>query len=269
MTRFEIPQPTEPSKLFTETRWLLSQLAWYLSEKILKVEPLSEESLANLQKIDDLLAEKSGIFYMNHVHEADVAAVAMALKHLRNARNLLGPAGLKHFDVERDKRAAYFYRMMRHLHVTFLPVLQHNDKERSIYTPDEIALISNQLRVLSQEALSSPGNIVGYTPEGTRNSDNVLTRARNGIGRNEQYHKPDETFYVPVALLYPPHTQKIEMSVGSPFFLPEILDLEALPEGTSLENAKQRADSITDALMRTLAALLPEENRGYYRTTNE
>lgn len=269
MSRFEIPQPTEPSKFFTESRWFFSQLAWFISEKILNIDEISEESIKNLQRADTLLASKSGIFYMNHVQEADVATIALALKHLRNAKNLMGPAGLKHFDVDRDKKAAYFYKVLRHLHVTFLPVLQHNDKEKNKYSPDEIALISNQLRVLSEEALSSPGNILGYTPEGTRNANNVLTKARNGLGRNEQYHAPDETFYMPVTLLYPPHTKKTQIHFGAPFFLPEILDLDALSQATTIETAKERADAITEALMYRLATLLPQENQGYYRITSE
>jgi len=269
LSRFEIQSPSEPSRLAIETRWLLAQMAWFLAENLLRIEPLSAESIENLKKADELLTTHSAVFYMNHVRKADISAVAMVLKYLRRTKNGIIPAGLTHFDVERDKVSGYFYRAVRPLHVSFLPVLQDSDTQKNIYTPDEIAMISNQLRVLSQEAITSPGNIIAYTPEGTRHSDNILRQAKTGIGRNEQYHGPFDTFYLPVTQLYPPYSKRIRTTVGAPFFLPDILDLDALPVGVTLEKAKKRARIITDALMYALAEQLPEENRGYYHTTTE
>lgn len=264
MPRFEIKQPTEPTERFVKVRWYLSQVAWFLTEKLLSVEELTEESLANIQKANELLKDHSAVFYMNHVKYEDVMAVGLALKHLTNSKNLLGPAGLKHFDKDRDRVSAEFYRFMRHLHVVFLPILQRSDRESNRYTPEEIALISNQLRVLSEQALANPGNVLGITPEGTRHEDNILRPAFPGIGYYEQYHSPTETFYLPFALQYPPHADKRTIHIGQPQFLPEILDLNQLPGGETPEKQKERANMLTKAHMLRLAQLLPPHLRGAY-----
>lgn len=265
MARFEIKPPKEPSERFTTMRWYLAQVAWFITEKSLRVAELSESSLENIRTANELLENHSAVFYMNHVKYEDVMAIGLALKHLTNAKNLYGPAGLKHFDKDRDRLSAEFYRYMRHLHIVFLPVLQKNDREGGRYTADEIALISNQLRVLSEEALSTPGNVLGITPEGTRYEDNILRNAYPGIGFYEQYHQPSETFYLPFALQYPPHTKNRTIHIGKPQFLPEILDLTALPEGDDLETQKKRAKQLTQAHMVRLAQLLPPHLRGAYK----
>lgn len=268
-TKLEIPQPSEPSKLFTESRWLFAQLAWFITEKALKIETLSDESVANLKRTNELLKDHSAVVYMNHVKKEDVLVIPLLVTYLRNAKNLMGPAGLKHFDYDRDKEAARFYAFLRHLHILTLPVLQKSDTEKERYSPEEIALISNQLRVLSEEAMGTAGNVYGITPEETRNRSNNLQVARTGIGRMEQYHEPTDTIYVPMALLYPPLTKKTIVNIGEPKFLPEILDLNKLPGRETLEESKKRAKMITTAHMYRLAALLPPENQGYYSLTTK
>lgn len=67
-----------------------------------------------------------------------------------------------------------------------------------------------------------------------------------------------------MALLYPPLTKKTVVSIGEPKLIPEILDLNELPDKETLEKSKERAKIITAAHMYRLAALLPPENQGYY-----
>ena len=134
------------------------------------------------------------------------------------------------------------------------------------YSPEEIAFMSTQLRELSSLLMGNAHTIYGITPEGTRNEDGILTKARTGLGRLEQYHTPSETFYLPVGLIYPPHAEKNTIEVGKPILLPDSIDFSTLPLPNSTEDARHRAEMITDELMRYLAQLLPEESRGYYGT---
>ena len=177
---------------------------------------------------------------------------------------MFGPAGLKHFDKDRDRYAALAFKLIQYLHIYALPVFQHNDEMRKLYSEEELAFMSNQLRELSQQFIGNPHVLYGITPEGTRIPEGNLALARTGLGRLDQFHNPDEAFYLPAGLIYPPHAKNNTIEVGKPVLLPEIIDFSKLPTPDTIKNSKARAKIITTELMYYLAQLLPKTSRGYY-----
>ncbi len=257
--------PTEPSSTFLALRFYLAQLTWLLTEKAFNVEKIDTASKENIAEANELLDTHSLVVYANHRAKKDaLLAISLVLKYLPNAHNYIGPAGLKHFDISRDKASAIAFKLVRFLHVYALPVFQHNDKEKARYSSEELAFITTQLTLLSQQLLGQPHMVYGITPEGTRNKDGVLTQARTGIGRLEQYHTPEETYYMPIGLIYPPHAQKNTIVVGKPILLPEVVDFSRLPNPELEANSRQRARTITDNLMHYLAKQLPVPMQGFY-----
>jgi 1-acyl-sn-glycerol-3-phosphate acyltransferase len=98
------------------------------------------------------------------------------------------------------------------------------------------------------------GNPLGYFPEGTRSRDRKLHRAHPGIAF---LAKRSGAPILPVGLSGTPEAKlfrsNIRVTVGEPFQL-SALGLHA--------NATEQ--EVADAIMRRVAALLPEEMRGYY-----
>jgi 1-acyl-sn-glycerol-3-phosphate acyltransferase len=98
------------------------------------------------------------------------------------------------------------------------------------------------------------GNPLAFFPEGTRSRDHKLHRARPGIAF---LARKSGAPILPVGLTGTPGAKpfrsKIHVNVGDPFLLG---DLGLAPDASEQEAA--------DAIMRRVAALLPEAMRGYY-----
>ena len=98
------------------------------------------------------------------------------------------------------------------------------------------------------------GNPLGFFPEGTRSRERKLGRAHPGIAflalRSDAPILPVGVTGTPDAKLF---RSAIRVRVGEPFRASE------LPE-----TATRDEQAIADAIMRRVAALLPEEMRGYY-----
>lgn len=98
------------------------------------------------------------------------------------------------------------------------------------------------------------GNVLGYFPEGTRSREHRLRRAHPGIGF---LAVRSGVPVVPVAVTGTPEARpfrsSIVVTIGEPF---RASQLE--PPGPLSEQA------VADAIMRSIAALLPPEKRGAY-----
>ena len=73
----------------------------------------SSESEQNLNQLNEILAENSAVFYLNHTSKMDaVLAIFMIFSQLPNATRLLGPAGMRHYDWRRDPSSALLLRLL-------------------------------------------------------------------------------------------------------------------------------------------------------------
>jgi len=110
--------------------------------------------------------------------------------------------------------------------------------------------------------LLAAGEPIGFFPEGHRSRDGVLQRGRDGAALLAM--RADVPL-LPVAItgsgrIFPngthlPHRSRVTVRIGAPFSLPH------QPQGR-LERAELAAG--TDRIMREIAALLPDSQRGPY-----
>lgn len=217
----------------------------------------SEESQTNLDRLDRMLETNSAVVYANHTSIKDVpVAISMVLSQLPNAKRILGPAGMNHYDLKRDPLAASAFRLLKLLNIQILPVVQVDDD--TDYGEDQKIMIKN-LKSNTEDAIRQPGSVVGIFPEGTRNgTDGTLQRAKRGIGHLEKYGP--ETFYLPVAIMHQKFTNQPEVIVDEPMQLGDIIPLDyELPL-----NLKEKAQVIADIHMKRLANLMPNHMRGVY-----
>lgn len=262
---------TEPSQKFLRFRDRLASIVWSVLERLNHHEFLDEESKANLEAANEFLKTGALVVYVNHQRIVDAPiAISLALEHLPNATNYLGPAGMKHFDIKRDPGSALLLRVLRVLHVYAVPVIQHNDTRIAQYSPGAKATMAQILRELASEMLGQPGIVYGIAPEGTRNKSGRLSEGRFGLGRLRHLHQPDTVGYLPIAIVYlekdvaENETQSLQIKVGRMVFLNDLVDPSQLPEGDDSDTAKLGDKIVTDALMLKLAQLLPPKMRGYY-----
>jgi 1-acyl-sn-glycerol-3-phosphate acyltransferase len=108
------------------------------------------------------------------------------------------------------------------------------------------------------------GEVLVITPEGTRSKVGYLIEGKPGVSylaaKMEYPILPvgisgsfDEIFFAQLKRLHRPH---VIVQIGPTFTLP------SLPKGSQARDKALKAD--TDEIMCRIAALLPEENRGFY-----
>jgi 1-acyl-sn-glycerol-3-phosphate acyltransferase len=98
------------------------------------------------------------------------------------------------------------------------------------------------------------GNPLGFFPEGTRSRDGTLHRAQPGIAfLAAKADAPILPVGVTGTATARPFRSDIRVRVGEPFHVRDL----GLPAGTSEQE-------VADAIMRKVAALLPETMRGVY-----
>lgn len=185
--------------------------AWNSLRNKLGLE-FSQDSQTNLVQLNKILLTNPAVVYINHTSKLDApVAVLMVLSQLPNAVNILGPAGMKHYDWRRDPISAGFLRLLKYVNIRALPVVQVDDKVD--YGERQRRMIENLKR--ETEIIKQPGSVYGITPEGTRNKkDGSLLRANRGIGYLEQYGP--EIFYLPAAIMYRKQTSAPRIIVGEP-----------------------------------------------------
>lgn len=240
-------------------RALIPEIIWNKISESQGFEPLSEESLHNLALANEILKKEAIVVYANHTSMKDAPVViALVLSHLTNAKNFLGPAGMKHYDFSRDPKNAILLRALRLLKIQAVPVVQHDDLEQY---PQHIqrAMIKN-LIVKTRHLLRKPRSVYGIAPEGTRNKLGTLLPGRPGIGKLAKM-APNDIKYLPIAIIYKEFSEKPQVVVGRPESLGSLLSTfdVYLPR-----DEKHRSQKITDLLMYNLSLLMPKELRGYY-----
>lgn len=269
-------RPKEPSERFLRIREKVANFAWSIMERKYPNGFLDQESQTNLAEANEFLKTGSLVLYPNHQRIIDTPiAISLALKNLSEAKNFLGPAGMKHFDINRDPVMAVLLRALKLLHVYAVPVVQHNEANANQYQASDKAMMAAVLRELAEEMLGTPGNVYGIAPEGTRHESGKLAEGRFGLGRLRHLHQPDKVGYLPIAIIYPEkdaagnETRSFQIKVGRMVFWDDLVDSSQLPEGDDSNTAKFRDKIVTDALMQQLAQLLPPEMRGYYSEEEE
>jgi hypothetical protein len=228
----------------------------------------SASSQQNLTDANQLLKESSLVAYLNHSTQKEdvIISVVLAFNYLTNAKRIIGPAAMRHYDLFRDPKHAIPLRMLKPLGIEFFPIVQplEIDKNAGVYNDERTQKMSNKLKEATMEAVRNPGSIFGITPEGTRNDNGALINARRGIGYLESYDPDHSLYYLPVALVLPSFSNNPKIEVGKALKLNEIIpDLKELPD-----NPKIRAQFLTDIHMQRLARMLPEEMRGVYSSDN-
>ncbi|MEO8463302.1 MAG: (d)CMP kinase [Chloroflexota bacterium] len=125
------------------------------------------------------------------------------------------------------------------------------------------------------------GHILAVFPEGTRSPDGRLQRAKDGVAvlamRSNAVVVPiglaDSNHLWPRGHKFPVHTPRVTVRIGEPFNLAEALaaaagatrDPESQPRGGSASASRRQANTAgTDLIMRRIADLLPERQRGAY-----
>jgi len=185
----------------------IAEKIWEIISEKHEFAPLSQESLVNLGIANELLKKEAIIVYLNHSSEDDASvAIALALSHLTNAVRFMGPAGMKHYDLKRDKKNGILLRSLRLLNIHVIPVVQHDDLDN--YSESKRNRMLKRLKKKSKSLLSKKGGIYGISPEGTRNQEDFkLLPARPGIGKVGKY-APKNICYLPIAIVYKNQSDK-------------------------------------------------------------
>lgn len=229
---------------------------WQLS-KAVRLEVNDPDK--NLETAKNHLKTGSILLYANHFSTLDTTVLARFLDENLSLNDLSILAGRKHFDPQRGISSRIKNSVIQGFAETkgfeILQVVQNY--ELDLYQ-DSRQFNLNSLKK-AVKALNAKGQILAISPEGTRSRTGGLLKAEDGIdilfklGRNK-------ALALPIAMhpykIVPPFT-KTAIEVGFPFSYQEIeIEKESYPEL-----------SITDLMMRRLAILLPQENRGYYNKT--
>lgn len=228
----------------------------------------SEESRQNLLAANELLRQNSVVVYLNHTAMMEDVAllVSMVLTYLTNAKRIIGPVAMKHYDPARDPINATLLRSLKVLGIETFPIVQpvDIDKHATVYSDRKIQRMRENLKIVTANAVRNPGTVFGITPEGTRSNDGKLLPAKKGIGYLESYDANDTLHYLPVALALEKYFNHPKIEVGLPLRLGEMnLEKSILPE-----DPKERAQFLVDVHMQRLVGMLPQEMKGVYNREN-
>lgn len=234
---------------------------WSAFESSLGFEVSSDSSEYISQANTHLRDAAVGVF-VNHQRIADTPiAISFLLAHLPSAGDMMGPAGMKHFDFKRDPFSAAVFRMLPPIGIRPVPVVQDGDSQN--YSERERQDMLDRLKAKASAAIVSPGGIYGIAPEGTRSHDGTLQSSKRGLGYLPGYDPEGRLLYVPVGIIYKNEhlgTEQNEIRVGEPFRFTQLgLNTNQLPE-----DKKNRAQLIANTMMYRLAEILPETMRGEY-----
>jgi 1-acyl-sn-glycerol-3-phosphate acyltransferase len=122
------------------------------------------------------------------------------------------------------------------------------------------------------------GNILAVFPEGTRSPDGRLQQAKDGVAvlavRSGATIVPigvgNSDLLWPKGRFLPRRTSRVTVRIGTPFTLAEALPppagdgVDADAGGSTGASRKRANAAATDLIMRRIAALLPERQRGAY-----
>lgn len=225
---------------------------------------ISDQSAQHLAEANRILARDAVVVYINHIYSRDAKIMIPLVLTLPNVRNVMGPVGMKHYDISRDPVSAVLFRSLRLFGIHAAPVVQNGDVYQ--YGQEQKQGMIVNLKQHTSDLLNKAGTLYGIAPEGTRNPAGQLQRANRGIGYLDSYMQPGhQLYYLPVGLVYPEHDDHPRIVVAEPFTL-----TDAVPTGASFAaNPKEQAQQISDILMVILSQNLPEQMRGVYADPDE
>lgn len=234
------------------------ELLWKRIAEKYKFAPLSPESMRNLATVNEILKYEAIVIYVNHTSMNDaLVSISLILSHLTNAVRYIGPAGMKHYDISRDPKNALLLRALRVFNIHAVPVVQHDDLE--YYPPEKRDQLVKRLKQKTIKLLQKPRSVYGIAPEGKRNVNGTLLKARPGIGKLEKMSRGLK--YLPIAIVYEKFSNKPQIVVGIPQTIENLVNMY---NTTLPSDETQRAQKIADILMYKLSCLLPKQLRGYY-----
>lgn len=214
--------------------------------------------------IEKHLSTGSVIAPFNHRSIIDPLVVMRELSSLSGSslRKIILPASMKFFDGRMGNTATQvMYYVAQKYGVELLPTIQHYDQS---YTDDE--KLANYRQVIGSilGSLKEPGTVVALSPEGTRSPTAQLLPAQKGLDLFMK--RAPQSLVLPIALegtenivgseyrtVHPWH--RAAVSLGAPMRAEEII-----------EYSRQLQIQPRDAVMLHIAANLPQEDRGYYRS---
>lgn len=221
---------------------------------------ISPESAEHLCEANQILRDGPLVLYANHTSMADAKLVVPLILSMPNVQRVIGPVGMKHFDLRRDLVNGIFMRSLRIAGVHALPVIQSVDDQ--FYAQDKRIGMIRDLKKETTRILNQPGSLYGIAPEGTRNKSGQLQQANPGLGYLNTYMTGEfQLHYLPVGLIYKNYDDRPRIEVGQPFKASDVLqtisNLSTVP--------RKKAQQLSDVMMLRLAYLLPEQMKGFYK----
>lgn len=220
-----------------------------------RVEVINQQ---NFEPVRRHLKTGSVIAYFDHFARLDSVIYGKVVRdHLASLNNVASWVAIKYIDKKRNPFIANLLQWWQEEYgFKLFPIVQpeENDEKRDKYQNPNRLNMKSFLQAL--DFLNQPGNVLLVAPEGTRSRTKQLLKAKPGFER--LIEKSADSLILPIAGVHSwaiPIASKTLVNVGEPFTYQQIL----------AEQDRNPGVGITDLAMKRLAALLPEQNRGYYR----
>lgn len=230
----------ENKDIAKQVQLLLVSLLFWVLENIVKIE-ISDETIKNLEALDQQLKESSAVVYSYHSSSFDPPILALILsKKLDNVDTFIAPVAITHYQgVEK-----VFIKLLGSLIKSEpMPVVREKDLEE--YGVELQKTLLRQLLKVSKEKLQKPHSILALAPTATRENELRSENVQPGFTSiAKKYQLP----MIPVAYVQKKDGKK-EFLVGKPLPAPD---------------KSQPLEESINFYMTELARLLPEELKGDY-----
>ena len=86
----------------------------------------NSSSRQNLTGANEILKEGSLVVYLNHTTQKEdvLLSVSIGFNFLTNAKRIIGPAAMRHYDLFRDPKHAIPLRILKPISIEFFPIVQ-------------------------------------------------------------------------------------------------------------------------------------------------
>jgi 1-acyl-sn-glycerol-3-phosphate acyltransferase len=221
-------------------RLFLVQLSSWLITVLSQIE-LTEQTLENLEKLDEQLKESSVVVYGYHATVFDAVILPILLSsHLDNVDKMLAPITITHY----QGLNRIFLALISFLTNTeFLPVIRKKDEAN--YSGELKRQLLKQLIETTRKHLSLPRSIYGVAPMSTRTKVLQSDSVNPGFAKVAQKHQVP---LMPIAFSKD-ERNKLTMSVG---------EIMPYPDLNNIDQAVQ-------TYMNSLAQMIPKKFRGDYK----
>jgi len=210
------------------------------------------------------LATGSLIVFPNHLAVLDPLIVYNSLlEYLGGGINkVFIPATSKFPDGRMGRMAEWVYEYVSaNTIMQPLPIVQPRDET---YSDKERAGINSGVFKKMIRGLGKPGNIVLIFPEGTRSREGKMAEVRRGAGRLVKLCDNLNTLVVPMGIIGSTEICKTGSNIPNPFSPIKVTVGKPLKPEALLEQAEHLGLGPESVVALHIAALLPEEYRGYY-----